>query len=65
MSSTHEAILRPVGLSPAMLAMLLGAGGLFVIWKFDFLFYDHRRRQIVLLGGAHCPAVVGDDPFFQ
>ena len=50
-SPSNEASGQLVSL-PAMLAMLIGAGGLFVIWKFDFLFDDLPTWQIVLLGVA-------------
>jgi uncharacterized protein (DUF58 family) len=37
---------------PAMLAMLLGAGGLFILWKFDFLFegISATWRALILWG---------------
>ncbi len=50
-SPSNEASGQLVSL-PAMLAMLIGAGGLFVIWKFDFLFDDYPTWKIVSLGAA-------------
>jgi uncharacterized protein (DUF58 family) len=50
-SPSNEASGQLVSL-PAMLAMLIGAGGLFVIWKFDFLFDDHPTWKFVALGVA-------------
>jgi uncharacterized protein (DUF58 family) len=37
---------------PAMLAMLIGAGGLFVIWKFEFLLDEFGETWRVLMVGA-------------
>jgi uncharacterized protein (DUF58 family) len=37
---------------PAMLALLLGAGALFVFWKFDFLFADLSQTWHALLWGG-------------
>src|ERR1700685_355837 len=37
---------------PAMLAVLLGMGGLFVLWKFDFLVDSYAEATRVLMYGA-------------
>jgi uncharacterized protein (DUF58 family) len=45
---------------PAMLAMLVGAGALFVCWKFDFLFYElSETSRLLLYGGAIAALVWG------
>jgi len=52
LSDPNESTGRSVSL-PAMLAILLGAGALFVFWKFDFLFVDLSQTwQALLWGGA-------------
>jgi uncharacterized protein (DUF58 family) len=47
----NEASGRSVSL-PAMLAILLGAGGLFVFWKFDFLFESVSQTWQACLWGV-------------
>jgi uncharacterized protein (DUF58 family) len=37
---------------PAMLALLIGAGGVFVVWKFDFLFRGLSQTWRALMWGA-------------
>jgi uncharacterized protein (DUF58 family) len=45
---------------PAILAILLGGGGLFVCWKFDYLFFElSQTERILLYGGAIASLVWG------
>jgi len=50
-SDQNESSGRSVSL-PAMLALLLGAGALFVFYKFDFLFSDWSQTSFALLWGG-------------
>lgn len=50
-SDPNESGGRSVSL-PAMLAMLLGAGALFVFWKFEFLFAEMSQTWLALLWGS-------------
>jgi uncharacterized protein (DUF58 family) len=43
---------------PAMLAILLGGGALFVFWKFDFVFYDLGETERLLMYGGAIAALV-------
>jgi uncharacterized protein (DUF58 family) len=43
---------------PAMLAILLGGGSLFVCWKFDFLFYELSETERILIYGGSIAALV-------
>ena len=42
---------------PAILAFLLGAGTLFVCWKFDYLFYELSETERILIYGGGIAAL--------
>jgi hypothetical protein len=43
---------------PAILAILLGGGTLFVCWKFDYLFYELSETERILIYGGGIAALV-------
>jgi hypothetical protein len=43
---------------PAMLAILIGGGALFVFWKFDYVFYDLSETSRLLLYGVSIATLI-------